>query len=134
MTFVQETDRAINLLTFLLPEIRPLDDGETLTYLHGCVSTKRHPVRVPEVPAYLDAILCDQSFVGGLSPAIGGTHIRPICVLGFPAVTFPGILDDLNRIGISYRWVTRFLALDRTAANITLARYRRQWFAKRKSV
>jgi type IV secretion system protein TrbE len=134
MTFVQETDRAIDLLTFLLPEIRPLDDGETLTYLHGCVSTKRHPVRVPEVPAYLDAILCDQSFVGGLSPAIGGTHIRPICVLGFPAVTFPGILDDLNRIGISYRWVTRFLALDRTAANITLARYRRQWFAKRKSV
>ena len=30
-------------------------DDETLTYLHSCISTKRHQVATPETPAYLDA-------------------------------------------------------------------------------
>lgn len=132
--FVQETDRAIDLLSSVLPEIAPLDDEDTLTYLHACISTKRHPVRVPDVPAYLDAFLSDEPLTGGLSPAIGRSHLRTVTVLGFPAVTFPGVLDDLNRLGVDYRWATRFLPLDRTQANAALRRYRRQWFAKRKSL
>jgi hypothetical protein len=44
------------------------------------------------------------------------------------------VLDDLNRLGIAYRWTTRFLPLDKTQANALLSRYRRQWFAKRKSL
>jgi type IV secretion/conjugal transfer VirB4 family ATPase len=132
--FLQETDRAIDLLSSVLPEIWPLNDQETLTYLHSCVSTKRHPVAVPEIPAYLDSFLCDEPLTGGLSPAIGRSHLRSLTVLGFPAVTFPGLLDELNRLGTAYRWATRFLPLDRTQANTTLSRYRRQWFAKRKSL
>ncbi|HVQ70174.1 MAG TPA: conjugal transfer protein TrbE [Bradyrhizobium sp.] len=132
--FIQETDRAIDLLSSILPEIAPLDDKDTLTYLHSCVSTKRHPVSVPGIPAYLDAFLCDEPLTGGLSPAIGRSHLRTVTVLGFPAVTFPGVLDDLNRLGVAYRWATRFLPLDRTQAQAALSRYRRQWFAKRKSL
>ena len=132
--FLQETDRAIDLLSSVLPEIWPLNDEETLTYLHSCVSTKRHPVAVPKIPAYLDCFLCDEPLTGGLSPAIGRSHLRSLTVLGFPAVTFPGLLDELNRLGVAYRWATRFLPLDRTQANATLSRYRRQWFAKRKSL
>jgi type IV secretion/conjugal transfer VirB4 family ATPase len=132
--FIQETDRAVDLLSSVLPEIAPLDDQDTLTYLHACVSTKRHPVGVPEIPAYLDAFLSDEPLTGGLSPAIGRSHLRTVTVLGFPAVTFPGVLDDLNRLGVAYRWATRFLPLDRTQAHAALSRYRRQWFAKRKSL
>ncbi|WP_315833490.1 conjugal transfer protein TrbE [Bradyrhizobium prioriisuperbiae] len=132
--FIQETDRAIDLLASVLPEIAPLNDQDTLTYLHACISTKRHPVRVPDVPAYLDAFLSDEPLTGGLSPAIGRSHLRTVTVLGFPAVTYPGLLDDLNRLGIAYRWTSRFLPLDRTQATATLTRYRRQWFAKRKSL
>ena len=132
--FVQETDRAIDLLSSVLPEIAALDDQETLTYLHACVSTKRHPVGVPDIPAYLDAFLSDEPLTGGLSPAIGRSHLRTVTILGFPAVTFPGVLDDLNRLGVAYRWTTRFLPLDRTQAHAALSRYRRQWFAKRKSL
>ena len=132
--FVQETDRAIDLLSSVLPEIASLDDQETLTYLHACVSTKRHPVGVPDIPAYLDAFLSDEPLTGGLSPAIGRSHLRTVTILGFPAVTFPGVLDDLNRLGVAYRWNTRFLPLDRMQAHTALARYRRQWFAKRKSL
>ena len=132
--FIQETDRAIDLLSSVLPEIWPLNDEETLTYLHSCISTKRHPVSVPEIPAYLDCFLSDEPLTGGLSPAIGRKHLRALTVLGFPHVTFPGLLDELNRLGVAYRWTSRFIPLDRTEANATLSRYRRQWFAKRKSL
>ncbi|WP_027554908.1 conjugal transfer protein TrbE [Bradyrhizobium sp. Cp5.3] len=132
--FIQETDRAIDLLSSVVPEIWPLNDEETLTYLHSCISTKRHPVGVPEIPAYLDCFLADEPLTGGLSPAIGRSHLRALTVLGFPHVTFPGLLDELNRLGVAYRWTTRFIPLDRTEANATLSRYRRQWFAKRKSL
>ncbi|MFQ3457178.1 conjugal transfer protein TrbE [Bradyrhizobium sp. UFLA01-814] len=132
--FIQETDRAIDLLSSVLPEIWPLNDEETLTYLHSCVSTKRHPVAVPEIPVYLDCFLSDEPLTGGLSPAIGRSHLRALTVLGFPHVTFPGLLDELNRLGVAYRWATRFLPLDRTQAHSSLSRYRRQWFAKRKSL
>ena len=57
--FVQQTDRALDLLGQLMPEMAPLSDDETLTYLHDCISIRRHPIAAPEVPAYLDAVLVD---------------------------------------------------------------------------
>ena len=54
-----------------MPECAWLDDEETLTYLHSTVSTKRHRVRVPEIPMYLDALLADQPLTGGLEPMLG---------------------------------------------------------------
>jgi type IV secretion system protein VirB4 len=83
---------------------------------------------------YLDAILVDELLVGGLAPRLGKAHLRTLTVMGFPSVTYPGILDDLNRLAIPYRWSTRAIALDKTDATKVLTRIRRQWFAKRKSV
>jgi type IV secretion system protein VirB4 len=54
--------------------------------------------------------------------------------MGFPAATYPGILDELNRLAFPYRWSTRAICLDKTDATKILTRIRRQWFAKRKSV
>ena len=68
-----------------MPEVSPLTDDETLTYLHDCISNKRHPVAVPEVPAYLDAVLADTPLTGGLAPMLGDAHLRVLTVLGFPA-------------------------------------------------
>ncbi len=79
-------------------------------------------------------ILVDEPLVGGLAPRLGKAHLRTLTVMGFPSVTYPGILDDLNRLAIPYRWSTRAIALDKTDATRVLTRIRRQWFAKRKSV
>ena len=117
-----------------MPEAEWLSDEETLTYLHSCCSTKRHRVRVPEVPMYLDAILVDEPLVGGLAPRLGDAHLRILTIMGFPSVTTPGILDELNRLAFPYRWSTRAIALDKTDAARVLTRIRRQWFAKRKSI
>ncbi|AMX99046.1 conjugal transfer protein TrbE [Mesorhizobium ciceri] len=132
--FRDETGRVQDLLSGLMPEIRALDDAETLTYLHGTISTSRHPVAVPETPIYLDGILVDAPLTGGLEPVLGDQHLRTLTILGFPNVTRPGILDALNHQDFAYRWMTRFIPLDKTEAAKTLTRLRRQWFAKRKSI
>ena len=133
-TFVDRSARLLQLLEGFVPEARWLDDGETLTYLHSTVSTKRQRVRVPETPMHLDALLADEPLVGGLEPRLGGQHLRTLTITGFPTMTFPGLLDDLNRLAFPYRWVTRAIMLDKTDATKVLARIRRQWFAKRKSI
>src|SRR5450631_940650 len=132
--FIDRTDRVLQLVEGFVPEAEWLSDTETLTYLHSCVSTRRHRVRVPEVPMYLDAILVDEPLIGGLEPRLGKSHLRTLTVMGFPSATHPGILDELNRLAFPYRWSTRAIALDKTDATKILTRIRRQWFAKRKSI
>ncbi|MBD1549500.1 conjugal transfer protein TrbE [Roseibium aggregatum] len=132
--FGQESARVLDLLSGVLPEIRALDDAETLTFLHGTISTKRHPVAVPGTPIYLDGLLVDMPLTGGLEPMLGEQHMRTLTILGFPNATRPGLLDALNHQDFAYRWVTRFIPLDKTAATKVLTRLRRQWFAKRKSM
>ncbi|WP_123195412.1 conjugal transfer protein TrbE [Pannonibacter phragmitetus] len=132
--FVDRTDRVLALLDGFMPECRWLTDGETLTYLHSTVSTKRHRVRVPETPIYLDALLADEALTGGLEPRLGSAHLRVLTITGFPSVTTPGLLDDLNRLAFQYRWSTRAILMDKTDATRLLTKIRRQWFAKRKSI
>src|SRR3954449_7580187 len=133
-SFVDRTNRVLQLVEGFMPECRWLDDGETLTYLHACVSTKIHRVRVPDIPMYLDALLADEPLTGGLEPMLGDQHLRVLTIVGFPTATTPGILDDLNRLAFPYRWSTRAIMLDKADATKLLTRIRRQWFAKRKSV
>ncbi|MFE0757012.1 conjugal transfer protein TrbE [Inquilinus sp. NPDC058860] len=132
--FVDRTDRILQLIEGFVPEAAWLDDAETLSYLHTCISTRRQRVAVPEVPMHLDALLADEPLVGGLEPRLGAAHLRTLTVIGFPGATFPGILDELNGLAFPYRWSTRAICLDKTDAVRLLTRIRRQWFAKRKSV
>ncbi|HOJ78517.1 MAG TPA: conjugal transfer protein TrbE [Bacillota bacterium] len=132
--FLTEVERVYNLFAELLAEAKPLNDEETLTYLHSCISPKRHIVRVPEIPMYLDAFLADTPLVGGFEPRLGNYHLRAVTVMGFPGTSIPGILDNLNHLNFEYRWVTRFIPLDKEDAKNEINRYRRRWFAKRKGV
>lgn len=133
-SFTDRTTRVLHLVEGFMPEVAWLDDGATLTYLHSCVSTKRQRVRVPETPAYLDALLTDEALTGGLEPMLGEHHLRTLTITGFPTATFPGLLDELNRQAFAYRWSTRAIMLDKTDATKLLTKIRRQWFAKRKSL
>lgn len=132
--FVDRTERVLQLIEGFMPDCAWLDDAETLTYLHSTISNKVQRVRVPEVPMHLDALLADQPLTAGLEPMLGEAHLRVLTITGFPSVTTPGILDDLNRLAFPYRWSTRAIMLDKTDATRLLAKIRRQWFAKRKSI
>lgn len=130
--FLEETNKLLDILSSILPELELLDNDGTLTYLHSTVSTKNHPVRMPDIPMYLDSILTDQRFSGGLEPRLGDNFIKTLTIRFFPGSSFPGILDQLNRLSIEYRWVTRFICLDKNEALAELAKVKRKWFAKRK--
>ena len=132
--FLQESDQLIALLETLMPEARWLSDEETLTYLHDCISDRPHRVAVPQTPFHLDALLPDAALVGGLAPRLGSKHLRVISVRSFVTETEPGLLDALNRLPISYRWVTRFLPLDREEGRKQLEIIRKRWFSKRKGL
>ncbi len=133
-SFVDRTDRVLQLVEGFMPESRWLDDEQTLSYLHSTISTKRQRVRVPEIPVYLDALLADQPLIGGLEPMLGASYLRILTIVGFPTATTPGILDELNRLAFAYRWSTRAIMLDKSDATRLLTKIRRQWFAKRKSI
>ncbi|MBP7134856.1 MAG: conjugal transfer protein TrbE [Sphingobium sp.] len=132
--FTDRSDRVLHLVEGFVPEVAWLDDSQTLTYLHSTISTRRQRVRVPETPMHLDALLVDEPLIGGLEPRLGAHHLRTLTVIGFPSITFPGLLDELNRLAFAYRWSTRAIMLDKTDATKLLTKIRRQWFAKRKSV
>ena len=122
--FIDRTDRVLGLLDGFMPEADWLDDAETLTYLHSCISTTRQPVRVPETPMYLDALLADRGPDAAASSRCSArAHLRTLTILGFPSQTWPGLLDDLNRLAFPYRWVTRAICLDKTEATKVLGKH-----------
>ncbi len=133
-TFSNQTGRYFDLLQALMPDAAWLSNDETLTYLHDCVSIKRHPVKAPDVPMHLDDVVTDCCLTGGLSPKLADQALRVVSVQGFPSATEPGLLKDLDHLGFPYRWVTRSLPLDKSDAQKILNRNRRHWFAKRKSI
>ncbi|HBC72046.1 MAG TPA: conjugal transfer protein TrbE, partial [Coxiellaceae bacterium] len=76
----------------------------------------------PETPMYLDAFLTDTSLLGGIAPQLGDYHLRTVTILSFPASTTPALLDQLNQLPICYRFVTRFIPLDKQEAETQLKR------------
>ena len=133
-TYQVEVSRVLELLRSLFTEVGQLDEDELLTYLHSTVSPKLHPVRAPEMFAYLDGLLVDSPLITGLRPRLGDCYLRTISVMGFPPFSEPGFLDALNQLNFPYRWVTRYVALEKDEAEKELRKYRKQWFAKRKGI
>ena len=132
--FRRETSRVLDMIEGVMPEAAWLSADDTLAYLHSTISTHDQRIVLPATPMHLDALLADETLLGGLTPQLGAKHLRTLTITGFPAVTVPGMLDDLNRLGFAYRWTTRAICLDKVAAQKMLTRIRRMWFAKRKSL
>lgn len=104
---------------------------DLLGFLSTCASGVMHPVRVPNPPLDLDALIGAQDLVGGFEPRVGKLWVHPIAIVGFPGESFPGILDFMNRLSIEYRWSNRFIAVDPTTAEQKIKVTRRNWFQKR---
>lgn len=133
-SFKAEVDRALKLISTTFPETKLLENEELLTYLHSTVSEKSHKINVPEIPMYLDAYICDSPLVPGFEPRLGKSSLGVIGIKGFPGKSQPGLLDRLNRLSIEYRWVTRFIFMDKTDAESEIGKYKKKWFAKRKGI
>src|SRR3546814_16920938 len=92
--FVDRSGRLLHLIEGFVPEAEWLGDGETLTYLHSCVSTNRQRVRVPETPVYLDALLTDPTLAGGRTPRLGEHQLRTLTITDSPTPTYPALPEQ----------------------------------------
>lgn len=115
-----------------------LDDEEMLTYLHSCVSLRKQKVKRPLEPVCLGDMLCDMPFFGGSYPILGddfeNEHITPVCIRSFPPESFPCMLDELNRLNMEYRWVTRFICRDKVDSQGDVETLKREWKANDKNI
>jgi len=132
--FTTSCDHAFSLFAAVVAEFHQLDDDETLTYLKRTVSSSPTAIRAPAAAAFIDGLICDAPLIGGVAPMLGDRHLRLLTIKGFPPFTNPGVLDDLNALGMPYRWMTRHLCLDRGEAERELTKWRRLWFSKHKSL
>jgi type IV secretion system protein TrbE len=112
------------------------DDGSQhaydalLRYIRRCVSGTDHPFALPEIPCYVNEILACEDFYGGMEPRIGRKHIRVVAIDGFPRMSSPGILRELDQLPIEYRWNTRAILIDPQEARNMLDKHRKKWRSK----
>ena len=101
-----------------------------LQYLNRLTTGNDHPVNLPPVPMYLDAVIGAQEFYPGVVPRLGERLIQTVAIDGFPPESFPGILAALDQLPLRYRWSTRFVFLDAVEAQARLRAHRRKWQQK----
>ena len=110
----------------------------TKWYLHSCVSLDAHKVGLPLEPIYLSDMLCDTHFYGGTNPVLGNDdryeYVGCVSIRSFPEESFPCILDELNRLDIEYRWMSRYICRDKADAQSYLNTIKRMWKANDKDL
>jgi len=134
VAFEDRTSKLADRLADLLPGFAALDDDQTLTHLDGCVAAEPRDLQAADHYVYLDALIGDEPLIGGTEPKLGSRALKSLSILGLPSTTTPGLLAELNRLPLQFRWVTRWLPLDRHQAEKALTTYRRHWFSKRKGI
>ena len=114
-------------------DIQSLNDEETLSYLHSALSLEWHRVRKPSRMMFLDRLLVDTDVHTGTQLRIGDHYCPIITINDFPMETYPGILDALNRADIEYRWVSRFVCLDKEDALKAIESYQKKYYGSRRN-
>lgn len=132
--FRREADATFDLLTDALDEIERLDDAALLSWLHDGVSDRTLTLAPPDPPMFLDAWLAETPLTGGVAPRLGDLWLKVVSVRSLPSTTRPGLLDALGALPFAYRWTARWIALDKSAAELEIVKLRKRWFAKRKGV
>lgn len=98
-------------------------------FVRFCLVGENHPVRLPEIPMYLD-YLATAEFHHGLSPMVDGRYMQIVAIDGFPTESWPGILNVLDLMPLTYRWSSRFMFMDEIEATQRLERTRKKWIQK----
>ncbi|MBO0132108.1 conjugal transfer protein TrbE [Agrobacterium burrii] len=102
---------------------------ELFQFIRFCVTGENHPVRLPDIPMYLDW-LATAELQHGLTPMVENRFLGVVAIDGLPAESWPGILNTLDRMPLTYRWSSRFVFLDAEEARARLERTRKKWQQK----
>jgi type IV secretion system protein VirB4 len=102
---------------------------ELMQFIRFCVTGDNHPVRLPDIPMYLDWVATAE-LQHGTTPMVENKFLGVVAIDGLPAESWPGILNGLDLLPMSYRWSSRFIFLDAEEAKARLERTRKKWQQK----
>lgn len=102
---------------------------ELFQFIRFCITGENHPVRLPEIPMYLDWLVTAE-LQHGLTPLVENRFLGVVAIDGLPAESWPGILNSLDLMPLTYRWSSRFVFLDAEDARARLERTRKKWQQK----
>lgn len=102
---------------------------ELFQFIRFCITGENHPVRLPEIPMYLDWLVTAE-LQHGLTPLVENRFLGVVAIDGLPAESWPGILNALDLMPLTYRWSSRFVFLDAEEARAKLERTRKKWQQK----
>lgn len=111
--FMRHTRDVAAQLRGMCASLHWLDDTEMLEWLHGTISTHRHPIRPPDTPMYIDALLADEPIQCGTEMKIGREHVRVISVKHYPNHSHPHLLGALETLPVEMRLCSRFICLSK---------------------
>ncbi|TCQ98047.1 conjugal transfer protein TrbE [Neorhizobium sp. JUb45] len=120
------------MLTREVPErggFRTARYDELFQFIRFAITGESHPVRLPDIPFYLDW-LATAELEHGLTPRVENRYLGIVAIDGLPTESWPGILNSLDRMPLTYRWSSRFIFLDAEEAKQRLERTRRKWQQK----
>lgn len=132
--FKDQVGDVVDILTKKFNVIE-ISDTEIVNYLHFCVTGEWLNLKIENnywTP--LRYQLCNQDFLNGSAPKIGDKHLRVISFgENFPQTTYPTMLTQLNNLGFAYRWVTRYIFLDKEEAEKYISKMADLHYQGRKS-
>ncbi|MBM3095885.1 VirB4 family type IV secretion/conjugal transfer ATPase [Ensifer sp. T173] len=102
---------------------------ELFQFVRFCITGENHPVRLPDIPMYLDWLVTAE-LQHGLAPRVENRFLGVVAIDGLPAESWPGILNSLDLMPLTYRWSSRFIFLDEQEARAKLERTRKKWQQK----
>ena len=114
-------------------EVTPMGNSEIMTYIKSSISTRWRPQKAPSAPCLFDTFLTDEDIETGMTLKIGDRYAPIIAVRDFPAETYPAMLDILSRAGVEYRWVTRWIGMDKVTSAKLIEKYQKRFNNSRKS-
>jgi type IV secretion system protein VirB4 len=113
--------------TAYYPDGESYTQSDLLSHLQYCLTGDLHPVRVPERPMYLDALLGSQDLFGGITPRLGERHLVVLSLDGLPQESYPAMSAELDSLPLEYRFSSRFICLDQYDAAKEINSYRKGW-------
>jgi type IV secretion system protein VirB4 len=139
LTSIREVEQYLgNVLSIRRMQTQEVEDegsvrraryDELFQFVRFCLTAENHPIRLPDIPMYLDFVVTAE-FHHGLSPMVDDRYLAVIGIDGFPAESWPGILNALDLMPLTYRWSSRFMFLDDQEARARLERTRKKWQQK----
>lgn len=100
---------------------------DLLSHLQFCITGIRQPMRLPDLPIHLDAVLGGQELYTGVLPKIGHNYMQVVAIDGFPDESFSGMMTRLSEMPVQYRWSTRFIFLESWEALSHIEKFRKKW-------